>query len=47
MQAFDIDSDQAFAYMRRISQDQNIKLFKVAQTVLENRHDLGIFNQSG
>jgi transcriptional regulator with GAF, ATPase, and Fis domain len=44
MHAFNIDSDQAFAYMRRISQDQNIKLFKVAQMVVDSRPDLGILN---
>jgi transcriptional regulator with GAF, ATPase, and Fis domain len=46
MNAFDIDSDQAFAYMQRISQHQNIKLFKVAQTVIDSRDDLGTINKA-
>jgi GAF domain-containing protein len=35
MHAFHINSDQAFAYMRRLSQDRNVKLFKIAQEVIE------------
>jgi GAF domain-containing protein len=41
MHAFDISSDQAFAYMRRLSQDRNIKLFKIAQEIIDNREELG------
>jgi GAF domain-containing protein len=41
MKAFHIDSDRAFAYLRRVSQDQNIKLAKVAQDVIDNRQSLG------
>ncbi len=41
MQAFDIDATQAFAYMRRLSQDQNVKLVQVAETIIENRAEVG------
>ena len=41
MHAFSINSDQAFAYMPRLSQDRNIKLFKIAQEVIGNREELG------
>ena len=41
MHAFDINSDQAFAYMRRLSQDRNIKLFKIAQEIIDRREELG------
>lgn len=41
MLAFDITSDQAFAYLRRLSQDRNVKLFAIAQEVIENRDELG------
>ena len=41
MHAFDINSDQAFAYMRRLSQDRNIKLFKIAQEIIDKREELG------
>ncbi len=41
MLAFDITSDQAFAYMRRLSQDRNVKLFAIAQEVIANRDELG------
>jgi transcriptional regulator with GAF, ATPase, and Fis domain len=41
MRAFDIDAPKAFAYMRRLSQDENIKLVRVAERIVENRRDLG------
>jgi GAF domain-containing protein len=41
MQAFDIDAAQAFAYMRRLSQDQNVKLAQIAETIIENRVEIG------
>ena len=41
MHAYDIDADQAFAYLRRISQNKNVKLVKVAEAILEHRDDLG------
>jgi GAF domain-containing protein len=41
MHAYDIDSDRAFAYLRRISQDQNIKLVDVAEAIIENGPTLG------
>jgi len=40
MHAFGVSSDQAFAYMRRLSQDQNIKLFAIAQQLVASRDDL-------
>jgi GAF domain-containing protein len=40
MHAFDINADQAFAYMRRLSQDQNIRLIKVAEGVIANRDEV-------
>ena len=39
MLAFNITSDQAFAYMRRLSQDRNIKLFTIAEEVISNRDE--------
>ncbi len=41
MHAFKINSDQAFGYMRRLSQDRNVKLFTVAQEVIANREAFG------
>lgn len=41
MQAFTISSDKAFAYMRRLSQDQNVKLFTIAEDIIANRDELG------
>ncbi len=40
MHAFNISSDQAFAYMRRLSQDQNVKLFSVAEQIVASRDAL-------
>ena len=37
MERFDIDSDQAFAVLRRYSQDHNIKLRGVAQRLIDTR----------
>ncbi|MFL6090043.1 MAG: GAF and ANTAR domain-containing protein, partial [Aeromicrobium sp.] len=37
MHAFDINSDRAFAYMQRLSQDGNIKLFEIAEQIVHNR----------
>jgi GAF domain-containing protein len=41
MHAFNISSDHAFAYMRRLSQDQNVKLFAIAQQIIASREELG------
>jgi AmiR/NasT family two-component response regulator len=40
MHAFDIDAEKAFAYMRRLSQDENVKLVKIAERIIENRDAL-------
>ncbi len=40
MHAFNISSDQAFAYMRRLSQDQNVKLFSIAEQIVASRDEL-------
>jgi GAF domain-containing protein len=45
MNAFGISSDQAFAYMRRLSQDQNVKLFKIAEQIIASRDDLSAGQQ--
>ena len=37
MERFDLDADQAFAVLRRYSQDNNIKLRVVAQRLVETR----------
>jgi len=37
MERFDLDSDQAFAVLRRYSQDHNIKLREVAQRLIDTR----------
>ncbi len=37
MERFDLDADQAFAVLRRYSQDNNIKLSEVAQRLIESR----------
>ncbi len=42
MQAFDIDASQAFSYMRRLSQDQNVKLVRIADTIIEDRPTIGL-----
>jgi GAF domain-containing protein len=41
MHAFDISAEQSFAYMRRLSQDQNVKLIRIAEQVVEARGVLG------
>jgi GAF domain-containing protein len=41
MKAFDIDADKAFAYLKRLSMDQNVKLVRIAQTVIDNQSDIG------
>jgi len=41
MQAYDIDATKAFGYLRRLSQDQNVKLVKIAETIIENRPAIG------
>ena len=41
MQAFGIDADQAFAYMKRLSQETNTKLSKVAADIVENSDQIG------
>lgn len=41
MQAFGIDADQAFSYMKRLSQDTNTKLAKVAADIVENSDQIG------
>lgn len=41
MAAYDIDAVTAFRYMRRLSQDQNQKLYKVAESVVDNRQTIG------
>jgi AmiR/NasT family two-component response regulator len=37
MERFNVDADQAFAVLRRYSQDHNIKLRRVAEYVVANR----------
>ncbi|MGC5627554.1 ANTAR domain-containing protein [Georgenia sp. Z1344] len=37
MERFDLEADQAFAFLRRHSQDHNIKLREVAEWVVEHR----------
>ena len=37
MERFDMDSDQAFAVLRRYSQDHNVKLHQVAQRLIDTR----------
>jgi AmiR/NasT family two-component response regulator len=41
MQTFGISSDHAFAYMRRLSQNQNVKLFSIAEQIIASRDELG------
>ena len=41
MQAYGIDATTAFSYLRRLSQDQNVKLIKIAEIIIENRPDIG------
>jgi GAF domain-containing protein len=41
MHAFNISADQAFAYMRRLSQDENVKLFAIAEQIVASREELG------
>lgn len=38
MERFDLDADQAFEFLRRHSQDYNVKLHTVAEWVVVNRH---------
>jgi AmiR/NasT family two-component response regulator len=40
MQRFDIDRDQAFGFLVRISNDRNIKLRDIAQQVINGTFDL-------
>ncbi len=47
MHAFDIDATQAFAYMRRLSQDQNIKLVKIAEQIIAGREAIGLASSDG
>lgn len=37
MERYGIDSEQAFAYLRRISQDGNLKLVTVADRLVSSR----------
>ena len=37
MERYDLDPDRAFEVLRRYSQDTNVKLRIVAQTIVENR----------
>ena len=37
MERFGVDADQAFAYLRRVSQDTNRKLVDLAQDLVANR----------
>jgi len=41
MHAYGIDSERAFAYLRRLSQDQNVKLVKIAESVIKECGNLG------
>jgi GAF domain-containing protein len=41
MQTFGVSSDHAFAYMRRLSQSQNVKLFSIAEQIIASRDELG------
>jgi GAF domain-containing protein len=41
MSSFGIDADRAFAYMKRLSQDTNTKLVKIAAEIIENSDQLG------
>jgi GAF domain-containing protein len=41
MHAFDIDATRAFSYLRRLSQDQNVKLAKIAETIIDDRENVG------
>ena len=41
MRAFDINADLAFAYMKRLSQDTNTKLSKIAEEIVESRATIG------
>lgn len=38
MQTFDVDADTAFAFLRRISQDQNVRLNIVADAIVTQRN---------
>lgn len=40
MERFEIDADRAFDYLRRQSEHRNIKLRKVAEWVVANRHEV-------
>jgi GAF domain-containing protein len=41
MRAYDLDERAAFAYLARLSQDQNIKLSKIAEQVIAERDRIG------
>lgn len=41
MRALGINEGQAFAYLQRLSQHQNIKLAKIAEQIIENRDSIG------
>lgn len=41
MERFDVDSQQAFLVLRRISQDNNIKLLQVAEELINTRKTPG------
>jgi hypothetical protein len=38
MERLAIDADQAFAYLRRISQTENRKLITICNEIVETRH---------
>jgi AmiR/NasT family two-component response regulator len=42
MERFKISADQAFAVLRRVSQDRNLKLNKVAEEVVSTRKTPGM-----
>jgi hypothetical protein len=41
MERFDLDEDRAFAVLRRVSQAQNVKLFKIAEELVRTRKTPG------
>ena len=48
MERYDLDPDRAFEVLRRYSQDANVKLRIVAQTIVENRRsDFGALMERG
>ncbi|MCW2839566.1 MAG: hypothetical protein JWR55_1049 [Aeromicrobium sp.] len=40
MAVYDIDAQDAFAYLRRLSMDGNRKLIDVAREIVAQRHEL-------